>query len=156
MIAFLTKSDASEGFEQIIDFLNTSVIQYALMDTVRQALRLDDVDSIDCLPNEEIFAELARIGYEKPSTKLTFYKAFFSAQWKFLIHIILQCMSAKRTAWNEISSSMASAVICLATGGVGCGDEGRMTSMVRRRLLVMATAGDDRGDDGALVGEGGA
>nr|GEU48970.1 ribonuclease H-like domain-containing protein [Tanacetum cinerariifolium] len=69
-----------------------------------------------CLPNEEIFAELARIGYEKPSTKLTFYKAFFSAQWKFLIHTILQCMSAKRTAWNEFSSSMASAIICLTTG----------------------------------------
>nr|GEX10170.1 hypothetical protein [Tanacetum cinerariifolium] len=59
---------------------------------------------------------LARIGYEKPSTKLTFYKAFFSAQWKFLIHIILQCISAKRTVWNEFSSSMASAVIFLATG----------------------------------------
>nr|GEV64258.1 hypothetical protein [Tanacetum cinerariifolium] len=39
----------------------------------------------------------------------------FLAQWKFLIHIILQCMSAKRTAGNEFSSSIASAVICLAT-----------------------------------------
>nr|GEU47308.1 hypothetical protein [Tanacetum cinerariifolium] len=64
----------------------------------------------------EIFAELARMGYEKPSTKLTFYKAFFSAQWKFLSHTIVQCMSAKRTAWNEFSSFMASAVICLVTG----------------------------------------
>nr|GEX56266.1 hypothetical protein [Tanacetum cinerariifolium] len=131
--------DASEGFEQIINFLNTHVIQYALMvnptiyvscikqfwtsvfikksndvvrlqalidrkkviiteDSIRQYLRLDDADSVDCLPNEEIFAGLARMGYEKPSTKLTFYKAFFSAQWKFLIHIILQYMSAKRTA----------------------------------------------------------
>nr|GEW79299.1 hypothetical protein [Tanacetum cinerariifolium] len=72
-------------------------------------------ESIDCLPNEEIFTELARMGYEKTSTKLTFYKVFFSAQWKFLIHTILQCMSAKRTAWNEFSSSMASAVICLST-----------------------------------------
>nr|GEV99594.1 hypothetical protein [Tanacetum cinerariifolium] len=71
---------------------------------------------VDCLPNEEIFAELARMGYEKPSTKLTFYKAFFSSQWKFLIHIILQSMSAKRTSWNEFSSVMASAVICLSTG----------------------------------------
>nr|GEY81806.1 hypothetical protein [Tanacetum cinerariifolium] len=87
-------------------------------DTIRQALRLDDADSIDCLPNEEIFAELARMGYEKPSTKLTFYKAFFSAQWKFLIHTILQCMSANRTAWNKFSSSMALAVICLATGRI--------------------------------------
>nr|GFB80491.1 hypothetical protein [Tanacetum cinerariifolium] len=56
------------------------------------------------------------MGYEKPSTKLTFYMAFFSSQWKFLIHTILQCMSAKRTSWNEFSSSMASAVICLSIG----------------------------------------
>nr|GEZ90758.1 hypothetical protein [Tanacetum cinerariifolium] len=52
-------------------------------DSIRQALLLDDADSVDCLPNEEIFAELARMGYEKPS----------------------------------INSSMASAVICLATVG---------------------------------------
>nr|GEW54168.1 reverse transcriptase domain-containing protein [Tanacetum cinerariifolium] len=87
-------------------------------DTVREALHLDDAESIDCLANEEIFAELARIGYEKSSIKLTFYKAFFSAQWKFLIHTILQYMSAKRTAWNKFCSSMASAIICLATGGI--------------------------------------
>nr|GEW64226.1 ribonuclease H-like domain, reverse transcriptase, RNA-dependent DNA polymerase [Tanacetum cinerariifolium] len=52
----------------------------------------------------------------KPSTKLTFYKAFFSSQWKFLIHTILQSLSAKRTSWNEFNSAMASAVICLSTG----------------------------------------
>nr|GEZ68679.1 glutamic acid-rich protein-like [Tanacetum cinerariifolium]GEZ68680.1 glutamic acid-rich protein-like [Tanacetum cinerariifolium] len=75
-----------------------------------------DDDGVDCLPTEEIFTELARMGYEKPPLKLTFYKAFFSAQWKFLIHTLVQCMSAKRTAWNEFSCSMASAVICLATG----------------------------------------
>nr|GEV48874.1 hypothetical protein [Tanacetum cinerariifolium] len=157
MIAYLTKSDASEGFDQIIDLLNTSLIKYALTinpdiyvscikqfwssvlvkkvndvtrlqalidrkkviiteATIQEALRLDDAESIDCLPNEEIFTELSRMGYEKPSTKLTFYKAFFSQQWKFLIHTILQCMSAKRTSWNEFSSSMASAVIWLSTG----------------------------------------
>ncbi|GJS88827.1 ribonuclease H-like domain-containing protein [Tanacetum coccineum] len=53
--------------------------------------------------------QLALMGYEKPSQKLTFYKAFFSPQWKFLIHTILQCLSAKTTAWNEFSSTMASA-----------------------------------------------
>nr|GEX83207.1 hypothetical protein [Tanacetum cinerariifolium] len=47
---------------------------------IRDTLRLDDAEGVDCLPNEEIFAELARMGYEKPSTKLTFYKAFFSSQ----------------------------------------------------------------------------
>nr|GEW95957.1 hypothetical protein [Tanacetum cinerariifolium] len=48
---------------------------------IREVLCLDDAKGVDCLPNEEIFTELARMGYEKPSTKLTFYKAFFSSQW---------------------------------------------------------------------------
>nr|GEW89162.1 putative ribonuclease H-like domain-containing protein [Tanacetum cinerariifolium] len=65
---------------------------------------------------EQTAAELPRIGYEKPPPKLTFYKAFFSAQWKFLIHTLVQCMSAKMTAWHEFSYSMALVVICLATG----------------------------------------
>nr|GEV08994.1 ribonuclease H-like domain, reverse transcriptase, RNA-dependent DNA polymerase [Tanacetum cinerariifolium] len=158
MVAYLSKSDASEGFSQIINFLNGSSIKYALTvnlniyvscikqfwttvavkqvndvtrlqalvdtkkivitkATIRDALHLDNVEGVDYLPNEEIFTELARIGYKKPSTKLTFYKAFFSSQWKFLIHTVLQCMSAKRTSWNEFSSSMASAVICLSTVG---------------------------------------
>nr|GEW10693.1 ribonuclease H-like domain-containing protein [Tanacetum cinerariifolium] len=76
----------------------------------------NDTEGMDCLLNEEIFTGLARIGYEKPSTKLKFYKAFSSSQWKFLIHTILQSLSGKRTSWNEFSSTMASAVICLSTG----------------------------------------
>nr|GEV64875.1 hypothetical protein [Tanacetum cinerariifolium] len=83
---------------------------------IRDTLRLDDPEGVECLYNEEIFAELARMGYKKPSTKLTFYKVFFSGQWNFLIHTLLQCMSAKRNSWNELSSSMASAVICLSSG----------------------------------------
>ncbi|GKC08612.1 hypothetical protein Tco_1000222 [Tanacetum coccineum] len=55
------------------------------------------------------------MGYENLTRNLTFYKAFFSPQWKILIHTILQCLSAKTTAWNEFSSTMASAVICHAT-----------------------------------------
>nr|GEZ07945.1 hypothetical protein [Tanacetum cinerariifolium] len=104
VVAILEKSDAAEGFEQVIDFLSGSYIHYAL--TV----------SVVCLPNEEIFAGLAQMGYEKPSTKLTFYKAFFSSQWKFLIHIIFQSLSAKRTSWNEFSTAMASVMICLSKG----------------------------------------
>nr|GEW31661.1 hypothetical protein [Tanacetum cinerariifolium] len=50
--------------------------------SIRDALHLDDAEGVECPPNEEIFTELARMGYEKTSTKLTFYKAFFSSQWK--------------------------------------------------------------------------
>nr|GEX52407.1 hypothetical protein [Tanacetum cinerariifolium] len=82
-------------------------------DAAVNLMLLDDADGVERLLNEEIFTELARMGYEKPPPKLTFYKAFFSAQWKFLIHTLIQCVSAKRTAWNELSCSMASIVICL-------------------------------------------
>nr|GEX86194.1 hypothetical protein [Tanacetum cinerariifolium] len=155
MVAYLTKSDASKGFIQIIDFLNGSYIKYALTvnpniyvscikqfwntvaikqvnhvtrlqalvdkkkvvvteAAIREVLHFDDAEGVDCLSNEEIFTELARMGYEKRSTKLTFYKDFFLSQWKFLIHTILQCIRAKRTSWNEFSSSMAYAIICLS------------------------------------------
>nr|GEV04861.1 hypothetical protein [Tanacetum cinerariifolium] len=83
---------------------------------IREVLRLDDAEGVDCLPNEEIFAELACMGYEKPSIKITFYKALFSSQWKFLIYTILHSMSSKCTSWNEFSLAMVSAGICLSTG----------------------------------------
>nr|GEU58426.1 ribonuclease H-like domain-containing protein [Tanacetum cinerariifolium] len=76
---------------QLLDYGKKVIITEAI---VQESLRLDDAGSIDCLPNEEIFTELARMGYKKPSTKLTFYK---------------------RTSWNEFSSSMALAVIYLST-----------------------------------------
>ncbi|GKB86944.1 uncharacterized mitochondrial protein-like protein [Tanacetum coccineum] len=149
------KSVESKGFEQIVDFLNTHTIKYALTVNpmiytscieqiwatvkvktvngevqlqalvdgkkiiiteaiVRRDLQLEDAEGIDCLPNVDIFEQLTLIRYKKLSQKLTFYKAFFSPQWKFLMHTVLQCLSAKTTAWNEFSSTMASAIICLA------------------------------------------
>ncbi|GJT05882.1 hypothetical protein Tco_0840344 [Tanacetum coccineum] len=83
--------------------------------TVRRDLQLKDVEGVDCLPNATIFEQLALMGYEQVSQKLSFYKAFFSPQWKFFIHTILQCLSPKTTAWNEFSSTMTSAIIFLAT-----------------------------------------
>nr|GEX81987.1 putative ribonuclease H-like domain-containing protein [Tanacetum cinerariifolium] len=83
---------------------------------IKRDIHLDDADGVECLSNDEIFKELARMGYEKPPSKLTFYKAFFSVQWKFMIHTLVQCLSAKRIAWNEFSYSMPSALIYLATG----------------------------------------
>ncbi|GJR70524.1 hypothetical protein Tco_0016589 [Tanacetum coccineum] len=156
MVAFLSKPTESNGFEQIVDFLNAHLIRYALTinptiyiscierfwstvkaktidgeeqlhalvdgkkiiiteSSVRSDLQLEDEEGVDCLPNSTIFEQLTLMGYEKISQKLTFYKSFFSLQWKILIHTILQCLNPKTTAWNEFSSTMASAIICLAT-----------------------------------------
>nr|GEX99607.1 hypothetical protein [Tanacetum cinerariifolium] len=109
--ATVKQSNDVTRLQALVDKKKVVVTEAAIKD----ALCLDDAEGFDCLPNKEIFTELARMGYEKPSTKLTFYKAFFSSQWKFLIHTILQSMSAKRSSWNEFSSTMASAMICLST-----------------------------------------
>ncbi|GKD51903.1 hypothetical protein Tco_1280879 [Tanacetum coccineum] len=104
--------------------VNGEVQLQALMDgkkiivtkvSVRRDLQLNDKEGTNCLQNITIFEELTRMAYAKLSHKLTFYKAFFSPQWKFLIHTILQCLSAKTTACNEFSSTMAYVIICLAT-----------------------------------------
>ncbi|GKE70539.1 hypothetical protein Tco_1528611, partial [Tanacetum coccineum] len=83
--------------------------------TIRRDLQLADEEGVDCLLNATIFEQLTLMGYEKISQNLTFYKAFFSPQWKLLIHTMLQCLSHKTIAWNKFSSTMASAIICLAT-----------------------------------------
>ncbi|GJR84738.1 ribonuclease H-like domain, reverse transcriptase, RNA-dependent DNA polymerase [Tanacetum coccineum] len=61
--------------------------------TVRRDLQLEYAKGIYCLPNADIFEQLTLVGFEKLSQNLTFYKAFFSPQWKFLIHTVLQCLS---------------------------------------------------------------
>nr|GEX91917.1 hypothetical protein [Tanacetum cinerariifolium] len=77
MVAYLTKSNASEGFNPIIDFLNGSSIKYAL------------------------------------TVNLNIYMSCIKQFWTTFA--VQKCMSAKRTSWNEFSSSMASAVICLSS-----------------------------------------
>ncbi|GJS84609.1 hypothetical protein Tco_0751150 [Tanacetum coccineum] len=83
--------------------------------SLRRHLKLDDQDGITSIPNLEIFEQLALMGYHTDSDKLTFQKGAFSPQWRFLIHNILHCLSLKKTAWEQFSSNIATAVICLAT-----------------------------------------
>nr|GEW35200.1 hypothetical protein [Tanacetum cinerariifolium] len=63
--------------------------------SIRSDLLFNDVDGIDCLTNDAIFKNLALMGYVGDLTKLTFQKALFSPQWKFLIHTIIHCLSSK-------------------------------------------------------------
>ncbi|GJS82433.1 hypothetical protein Tco_0748974 [Tanacetum coccineum] len=156
-VAYLQKSERSEGFHQIIDFLTTSHIKYALTKSptiyvslieqfwqtaststlengnmeitttidgkvkvaseasIRRHLKLEDSDGISTLPTSEIFEQLALMGYVSNSDSLTFQKGHFSSQWKFLTHTILHCLSPKKTAWEQFSSNIATAIICLAT-----------------------------------------
>ncbi|GKA41237.1 putative ribonuclease H-like domain-containing protein [Tanacetum coccineum] len=83
--------------------------------SLRRHLKLADQDGVTSIPNSKIFEQLALMGYHTDSDKLTFQKGAFSPQWRFLIHCILHYISPKKTAWEQFSSDIATAVICLAT-----------------------------------------
>nr|GEW98921.1 hypothetical protein [Tanacetum cinerariifolium] len=115
MVAYLKKSDDNTEFHQIVEFLSSCSITYALIvshtiyssyieqfwntassktinsvkqihdivdgkavvileSSVRSDLLFDNEDGITCLTNDEIFKNLALMGYESLSTKLTFQK----------------------------------------------------------------------------------
>ncbi|GJZ55469.1 putative ribonuclease H-like domain-containing protein [Tanacetum coccineum] len=109
MAAFLEKSTGSEGFHQVINFLSQSHISYALtkkpeiyISFIKQFWRtveastdidedLEDPDGITTIPTSEIFEQLALMGYQTDSD------------------------NPKKTAWEQFSSNIATALICLAT-----------------------------------------
>nr|GEX58828.1 ribonuclease H-like domain-containing protein [Tanacetum cinerariifolium] len=83
-----TTTDASNGFDQIVDFLNAHTIKYALV--------VNPTIYVSCIKQFWATATVEKVNG--------------GVQLKALID------DKKRTAWNKFSSSMASAVICLATG----------------------------------------
>nr|GEX30870.1 putative ribonuclease H-like domain-containing protein [Tanacetum cinerariifolium] len=122
------KIEGNSEFHEIVDFLTSSMIHHALTQihatvdskavvvteaSIRSSFLFNDGDGTACLTNEAIFQNLALMGYEGELNKLTFQKALFSPQWEYLIHTILYCLSLKSTSWNEFSTNIASAVICL-------------------------------------------
>ncbi|GJY04085.1 hypothetical protein Tco_0370025 [Tanacetum coccineum] len=150
MVAFLTKTEGNDDFADIVDFLNASSIRYSLTinptvagksvvvteSSVRSDLHFNDEDGATCLTTVEIFENLALMGYERDSDKLSFEKALFSPHWKYLIHTILHCLSSKSTAWNEFSTNVASAVICLAKGQKVLDLEKAMTAQAKEIAIL--------------------
>nr|GEY81498.1 putative ribonuclease H-like domain-containing protein [Tanacetum cinerariifolium] len=57
LMLLVEKSNDVVRLQALIDRKKVNITE----DTIRQALRLDYVAGVDCLPNEEIFAELARM-----------------------------------------------------------------------------------------------
>ncbi|GJV42084.1 hypothetical protein Tco_1420524 [Tanacetum coccineum] len=83
--------------------------------SIRSDLLFDDADGIDSLPNQTIFDVIQLMGYEEDLTVLTFNKALFSPQWRFLFHTMNHCISSKSTSWDQIPTNIATAVICLTS-----------------------------------------
>nr|GEW18001.1 hypothetical protein [Tanacetum cinerariifolium] len=103
MVAYLTKSDASEGFNQVIDFLNESYIKYAL--TINPNIYVSCIKQFWNTIAIKQVNDVTRLQAQVDKKKVVVTEAS-----------IRESISAKRTSWNEFNSAMASAVICLSTG----------------------------------------
>ncbi|GKA56141.1 hypothetical protein Tco_0755213 [Tanacetum coccineum] len=84
-------------------------------ETIRADLLFDDADGVDCFPKQVIWDSLRDIGYEGNLAQLTFSKPLFSPQWKYLVHVLLHCLSPKSTSWEQFGTNIASALVGLAT-----------------------------------------
>ncbi|GJU34014.1 hypothetical protein Tco_1182368 [Tanacetum coccineum] len=129
MVAYLEKTDGNTEFHEIISFLMQSSTMLSLYITakvagmpvsiseasIRSDLLCNDAYGIDSLPNQAIFDAIQLMGYEGDLTVLTFNKALFSPQLRFLFHTINHCISSKSTSWDQIPTNIATAVICLTT-----------------------------------------
>ncbi|GJR71787.1 hypothetical protein Tco_0084152 [Tanacetum coccineum] len=84
-------------------------------ETIRADLLFDDAHGVDCFPKQVIWDVLRDIGYEGNLAQLTFSKPLFSPQWKYLVHVLLHCLSPKSTSWEQFGTNIASALVGLAT-----------------------------------------
>nr|GEV53185.1 hypothetical protein [Tanacetum cinerariifolium] len=134
MVVILEKGEFNSDFHPMVDFIAASPLRIETTDeeihilatvdgiqrtvyesSLRRNLKLRDEDGIVSIPDTELFENLTLMGKFSQNQKLTFQKGKFSHQWKYLIHTIMQCLSPKSTEFNEFSSNIATALICLAT-----------------------------------------
>ncbi|GKE41602.1 hypothetical protein Tco_1468886 [Tanacetum coccineum] len=125
MIAFLEKPAESNGFHEIIDFLNANQIHYAL--TVNPTIY------ISCIEQFWSTEKAKMVNSERQLQALVDKKKVIITETSIRSDLHLEdaggidClptatifeelarMGTKTTAWNEFSSTMAAAIICLAT-----------------------------------------
>ncbi|GJR25287.1 hypothetical protein Tco_1101519 [Tanacetum coccineum] len=124
LVAFLEKPEESNGLEEIIDFLNASYVQYALM--VNPTIYSTCVEQFWASAKAKIVNRERQIQALIDKKKVIITETSIRSDLKLddaegidclptaTIFAELERMSAKTTTWNEFSSTMASAIICLA------------------------------------------
>ncbi|GJW31414.1 hypothetical protein Tco_0051446 [Tanacetum coccineum] len=108
-----TNADGTLEIKATID-----TIRYTISEaSIRDSLQLEDATGITMLPNDDLFEGMGQIGYPTDGT-FTFWKSFFTPQWRYLVHHLLHCISSKSGGWDQFGSNIATALVCLSTGRV--------------------------------------
>ncbi|GJW29529.1 putative ribonuclease H-like domain-containing protein [Tanacetum coccineum] len=109
----LTKPFDEPRFNYLVVSIGYTITEASIRDT----LQLEDATGITMLPNDEIFEGMGQMGYPTDGT-FTFWKSFFTPQWRYLVHHLLHCISSKSGGWDQFGSNIATALICLSTDRV--------------------------------------
>ncbi|GJY81212.1 hypothetical protein Tco_0493963 [Tanacetum coccineum] len=125
MVAFLSKPKESDGFKQIVDFLNARPLKYAL--TVNPIIYTSCIDQFWSTVKVKMVNGEVQLQALVDGKKIIFTEASVRSDLQLDDEEGMDClpnatifeeltrMGSKTTAWNEFSSTMASAIICLAT-----------------------------------------
>ncbi|GJT75572.1 putative ribonuclease H-like domain-containing protein [Tanacetum coccineum] len=124
MVAFSSKPVESDRFEQIVDFLNAQPIRYAL--TVNPTIYISCIQQFWSTGMVKTINGEVQLYALIDDKKIIISEAYVRRDFKLedeegidylpnsIIFEQLALMGSKTTAWNEFSSTMASAIICLA------------------------------------------
>ncbi|GJW57309.1 hypothetical protein Tco_0104040 [Tanacetum coccineum] len=125
LVAFLEKPEGNDGFEEIIDFLNASSVQFAL--TVNPTIYTTCIEQFWTSAKAKTVSGERKIQALVDKKKVIITVMSIRSDLKLddaegidclptaTIFVELERIGAKTTAWNEFNSTMASAIICLAT-----------------------------------------
>ncbi|GJZ47131.1 hypothetical protein Tco_0600963 [Tanacetum coccineum] len=97
-----TLADGTLELQATIDTIVYTITEAS----IRTKLHLEDASGITMLPNNEIFEGMGNMGYPTDGS-FTFWKSFFTPQWRFLVHHILHCISSKSGGWDQFGSNIA-------------------------------------------------
>ncbi|GJR86873.1 integrase, catalytic region, zinc finger, CCHC-type containing protein [Tanacetum coccineum] len=124
MVAFLSKPEESDGFEQIVDFLNAHPIKYAL--TVNPTIYISCIEQFWSTVKAKTINGEVQLHALVDGKKIIITESTVRRDLQLedaegvdclpnsTIFEQLTLMGSKTTAWNEFSSTMASVIICLA------------------------------------------
>ncbi|GKB08871.1 hypothetical protein Tco_0837183 [Tanacetum coccineum] len=125
MVAFLSKPEESDGFEQIVDFLNAHPIKYAL--TVNPTIYISCIEQFWSTIKAKTINREVQLHALVDGKKIIITESTVRRDLQLKDEEGVDCLpnstvfeqltliGSKTTAWNEFSSTMASTIICLAT-----------------------------------------
>ncbi|GJR58984.1 hypothetical protein Tco_1501146 [Tanacetum coccineum] len=125
MVAFLSKPTESDGFEQIVDILNAHPIRNAL--TINPTIYISCIEQFWSTVVVKTINEEAQLHALVDGKKIIITESTVRRDLQLedaegveclpnsTIFEQLALMGPKTTEWNKFSSTMASAIICIAT-----------------------------------------